>query len=354
MIIIDENIIKRLKKQLDDLNYGISFYLLREKQHFCTVWPDMNWTNRIREDIDENLYKAYEVFLYGKHISIDVLIEIMGKEFISELLNIGILKKDGEEVYSEYSIVCYLDSYFLVGICPEYYQNSPKKFDRKDIYIGLDSLILCNNMKYLNGELLDLCSGSGIQGILAAKRNHMKVTCVEINKEACNVIEFNKILNGVSNKVKVINCDLFEGIDNKFDMIVANPPYVPIPNDLDYYVSGDGGKDGVLIINKILLNCNKYLKSHGQIWMVGEILEDNNGRILWEDELEKLKELGFKIKFKLEERNNFEVCIQEIVNYWAKGENQIENTQKLKRDMVHYYKNNYRKLYGFLLQVISG
>lgn len=354
MLIIDESIIKMLKKQLDDLNYGTYFYLLRDKQHFCTVWPDLNWTNRIKSEIGEKLYNAYEVFLYGKHISFEVLSQIMKKEFINELLHIGILIKDGEELYSEYSIVCYLDSYFLVGLCPEYYQKSPIKFERKDIYIGLDSLILCNNMKYLNGELLDLCSGSGIQGILAAKRSNMKVTCVEINKEACNVIEFNKIINDVSDNVKVINNDLFEGIDSKFDMIVANPPYVPIPDNLDYYVSGDGGNDGVMIINKILLNCHKYLKKYGQVWMVGEILEDNNGRILWEYELQKLKELGFKIYYKLEEKNNFEACIHEIVNYWAKGENQTEKSIELKRDMVDYYKNNYRKLYGFLLQVISG
>ena len=80
-----------------------------------------------------------------------------------------------------------------------------------------------------NAKILDLCAGSGCIGItLAAEKTDSDVTMVEKYDEALRYadknIQKNKVLNA-----KVLKGDIFEGCaaDEKYDLIVSNPPYIP-------------------------------------------------------------------------------------------------------------------------------
>ncbi len=113
----------------------------------------------------------------------------------------------------------------------------------------------------------DLCSGSGCVGISIAKLlPDATVYLFEKSRLAiefiCKNIEFNKVDN-----VKVIECDIFDGIPRELpysDVLVSNPPYIP-SGDIsglqmevkkEPVMALDGGDDGLDFYHCI---CDKWL-----------------------------------------------------------------------------------------------
>jgi len=81
-------------------------------------------------------------------------------------------------------------------------------------------------------DALDVGTGCGIQALLAA-RHAGRVTATDSNARALAFARFNAALNGVIN-VTFVEGDLFEPIaGERFDLVVANPPFVISP-DHDY------------------------------------------------------------------------------------------------------------------------
>lgn len=78
-------------------------------------------------------------------------------------------------------------------------------------------------------KVLDLCTGSGCIGISLALFNpNIKIVCSDISREALTVAKKNAEYHGVSAAVEFIESDLFGAINGKFDVIVSNPPYIPL------------------------------------------------------------------------------------------------------------------------------
>ena len=76
-------------------------------------------------------------------------------------------------------------------------------------------------------RILDLCTGSGCIGIACALAfPEASVVLSDISPEALEVARRNVALHGVEDRVMVVAADLFEGLQEPFDLIVSNPPYV--------------------------------------------------------------------------------------------------------------------------------
>lgn len=93
-----------------------------------------------------------------------------------------------------------------------------------------DAVSLANFVKVKNGgRVVDLCSGSGVIGILVnAKNKCSEVVLVEIQKTLAEISNKTIIYNNINN-IKVINSRL-QGVhktigDNCYDVVVCNPPY---------------------------------------------------------------------------------------------------------------------------------
>jgi len=88
---------------------------------------------------------------------------------------------------------------------------------------------------------LDLCAGNGIQAILlAAHAEHVVAT--DVNERALAYTRLNAALNGADN-VETRAGSFFEPLDGeRFDLVVANPPYVVSPETA--YLFRDGGMRG--------------------------------------------------------------------------------------------------------------
>ncbi len=75
-------------------------------------------------------------------------------------------------------------------------------------------------------SLLDVGAGCGCIALsLAAERPGWDITATDISQEALSMARHNGKRLGVEN-VKFILSDLFSAVDEKFDVIVSNPPYV--------------------------------------------------------------------------------------------------------------------------------
>ncbi|OGB74412.1 hypothetical protein A2V68_01740 [candidate division Kazan bacterium RBG_13_50_9] len=80
----------------------------------------------------------------------------------------------------------------------------------------------------VKGErVLDLGTGCGIQGIMAAKKG-ARVLATDISPKAVKCAQMNTRRYGVKNFMEVREGDLFDGLDGKrFDAIIFNPPFRP-------------------------------------------------------------------------------------------------------------------------------
>src|SRR5215216_4981730 len=95
-----------------------------------------------------------------------------------------------------------------------------------------DAALLGGVMARHAGELfgrpvLDLCSGTGILGLTAA-RFGARATAIDLSRRAVLNARLNARLNGLD--LEVLRGDMFEPVrGRRFDMIVSNPPYIPAP-----------------------------------------------------------------------------------------------------------------------------
>ena len=155
-------------------------------------------------------------------------------------------------------------------------------------------------------KILDMCTGSGCIAIsLAKKINNAQITAVDISNSALNVANKNAINNNVENKIKFINSDMFDNIEEKFDIIVSNPPYIETEtiNKLEIevqnepHVALDGGIDGLKFYKIIANNAFKYLNENGYLLLEIGYNQQNSVTQLLQDigkykNIETIKDLG--------------------------------------------------------------
>ncbi len=79
-------------------------------------------------------------------------------------------------------------------------------------------------------NVLDIGTGSGNISITLAKfLTQSHVTSIDISREAIDKAKYNAVQNGIDGKIDFIVGDVFSEIhlfNNKFDLIVSNPPYI--------------------------------------------------------------------------------------------------------------------------------
>ncbi len=128
-----------------------------------------------------------------------------------------------------------------------------------------------------SARIADLCTGSGCIGIsLAHLRPDITVTAVELFESTAKMAEQNARTVGVADRFTVIRGDVTKKLfpdGTKFDMIVANPPYIAcnemeaLAPEISYEPRAaltDGG-DGLSVIRGVLKTARDTLTATGTL-----------------------------------------------------------------------------------------
>ncbi len=106
--------------------------------------------------------------------------------------------------------------------------------------------------KFTDEKVLDMGSGYGTIGLAIAKAfEKTSVMMCDVNLRAINLTKININLNSITN-ASVIESNTYEHIDDKFDIIISNPPI----------------RAGKEVVYDICLNATKYLKENGKVFFV--------------------------------------------------------------------------------------
>jgi len=152
-----------------------------------------------------------------------------------------------------------------------FYVDSNVLIPQPDTEILVEEVLDILKKDFEKKSVLDLCTGSGAIGISIAKYSNSTVTMSDISENALKIAKKNATSNEVIDKCNFILSDMFENMDEKFDIIVSNPPYIKtkVINTLDKEVQNephlalDGGEDGLNFYRIIAENAYKHLNEDG-------------------------------------------------------------------------------------------
>jgi ribosomal protein L3 glutamine methyltransferase len=122
-------------------------------------------------------------------------------------------------------------------------------------------------------HVVDVCTGSGCLAILLA--HHFKtarVDACDLSGPALEVAQINVRAHRLGRRVHLFQSDVFDAVPPAtYDVILSNPPYEPSAHvdrqapefAAEPRLAHDGGRDGLVIIRKLLRQARTRLQPHG-------------------------------------------------------------------------------------------
>lgn len=133
-----------------------------------------------------------------------------------------------------------------------------------------DSFQLARSVKCYRGKLaLEIGVGSGI--VLKALRENFKIV-------AGTDIDFASLIyckENLSKEIMVACCDAASAFHYRFDLIVSNPPYIPIEDNEKKDSAIHGDSDGMETTLHFLKSAISVLDQDGKILIIISSLSDN-------------------------------------------------------------------------------
>lgn len=135
-----------------------------------------------------------------------------------------------------------------------------------------DSFQLARSVKCYRGKsALEIGVGSGI--VLKALRENFKIVAgTDIDFASLRYCKEN-----LSKEIMVACCDAASAFHYRFDLIVSNPPYIPIEDNEKKDSAIHGGPDGIETTLHFLKSAISVLDQDGKILIIISSLSDNMG-----------------------------------------------------------------------------
>ncbi len=182
-----------------------------------------------------------------------------------------------------------------------FYVNENVLIPRGDTEILVEEAIeLAKNNGFT--KMLDICTGQGAIAISISHYTGINVIASDISKNALEVASKNVVTNNLSDKITLIESDLFTNIPNeKYDMLCSNPPYISIDEmqdlmsdvvDYEPRIALTDESDGLTFYKKIIEEGRHYLKDGGYILLeIGYNQKEEVEKILLQNNFNSVKVL---------------------------------------------------------------
>ena len=125
-------------------------------------------------------------------------------------------------------------------------------------------------------SVLELCAGAGHIGLLAlamadGHSDQHRLVAVDVNPAACLYARRNAEATGLGHRVDVREGPIDDALDpdERFDLVIADPPWVAraetdrFPDDP--LIAIDGGSDGLDVVRSCLQVCERHLVPGGSV-----------------------------------------------------------------------------------------
>lgn len=209
------------------------------------------------------------LFLIRAQVPRERVADSLSEHNVCCLEALGLLRTEGGVCQGEVDLFC---SGGLLLVTDHRYTIRPEDHLDEDpvMYIGMDSHGLVQTAPRSHCRcLLDLCCGSGIQGLVGS-RYADEIVAVDLNPRAVRFARFNAQLNGLVNYRAVLG-NLYDAVPGeRFDSILANPPFVPSPDHTLKY--RDGGASGENVLQVIVEGARKHLSPDGRLCIVTDLV----------------------------------------------------------------------------------
>lgn len=201
------------------------------------------------------LHSLRRLFARGESVSAMDAAEALAPLTLDELVEAGLLARQEGSVRARFQIQVYSGLLFIVDFMPR-----DHAFDVV-LPIGPSGRYLASlTVRESISGALDIGCGCGIQSLLMS-RHARQVTATDINPRALALTQLNAELNGATN-IEVVLGSYFEPVrGQRFDLIVANLPYVITPETR--YIYRDLGRGDDLTIRHNVEQMPEHLNENG-------------------------------------------------------------------------------------------
>lgn len=194
---------------------------------------------------------------------------ILGKPLDNEYIEL-IEEKARERAETRTPIHYIIGKAYFAG---EYFKVTPDVLiprDETEILVRKAvELIKINGFK----NILDIGTGSGCIACTIAKQTEATVLGIDISSDALRIALDNVTQLGINNRAVFRKSNLFDKIreEEKFDIIISNPPYIPYQDELSPEVLKEpsialrAGDNGLEFYKKIAAKAPEYLTAEGYL-----------------------------------------------------------------------------------------
>jgi SAM-dependent methyltransferase len=220
------------------------------------------------EHVTAESWTVVVLFLLGQPVEEASVRSVLG-DSVDRLLDLGLLASDPPWIRCErYAIIPLAGRLFVVSRLPQ--EHSAR--ESVAVYVGLDTAELVDYaLRTPARSILDLGCGGGLVGISKLlDGTRCKVVGVDICAEAIEAARVNAAMHGVAYDVR--HGDLYAPVaGERFDLILADPPALALPDDLAFPVYGAGGPDGDLLFRRIVTGAPDHLVEGGRLVAITEL-----------------------------------------------------------------------------------
>lgn len=202
------------------------------------------------------------LWLLGQRLPRAEIDAVLGTEGVTTLLARALLRQEGDQISSLVDLYPCEDALVFTD-----HAFGVMRFKKHVYELGSDSYATARmTPRKPVGQVLDLCTGSGIHAIMAS-RHADRATGVDVSDRALDFSRVSAALNGARENTRYLQGNLYEAVPGEtFDLIVANPPWIAAPTaNMELYRWG--GETGEVITRRVVEGLPTHLNVGGTLSM---------------------------------------------------------------------------------------